>query len=292
MTICVARAGKEIGRWPVEELPSLMDTGTVQPTDFARVQGEDDWLLVSEHPALGGKPVDEKAKKAAKRAAEKEHALPEKNSPWLIALVVGQAVLLVVGVVSVLTGYGLLQTKKGELEADLQAETERKTELEKKVSELQAELFQYRPVEKGFVEGRLAYRVGKKTGGMPGAEVVLFRQDDVRRSLLLGQEEMQKALPGASPGGLQAGQFYFKRLSPALKNSLTDASGYFRLPLPEGEGGEYVLASRGVVDGGKKQTYFWLVSFDAARAAERPIILNADNAIQRFDPAVMVVPAN
>lgn len=291
MTICIARAGKEIGRWPAEEIPSLMEAGTVLPTDYARVQGEEEWLLVIEHPALGGKRGDAKKAAAAAKRADVQKQMPTNNSPWLIALAVGEAVLLGAVVVGVLTGFGMMQTEKMRLASELKAQSDKRTELERKVSELESRLFVYEPVEPGVIKGRLTYVIGKKSGGMPGAEVVLFRREDVEKSLLRADEEMRTALAGQIPNPAQAGQFFFKRLSPALQNSLTDASGYFQFPLPAEEG-QYVIASRAVLDSPKKQSYFWLVSFDAARAAQRPIILDTANAIQRFRPEVMVVPAD
>jgi len=189
---------------------------------------------------------------------------------------------LIAGLIAIvgLTWVSYQQAELGDLRRRIREANTQIHETEKRLADNQDAAFAGKPVEAGWVEGRILYpELGNL--GEAGAEVVLLDPDKVRMAMELATHD---PVANSSLG------MFFRRLPSGYANTITDSKGIFRLPLPHE--GSFVLACRlQAKRGGRVGEVYWMVSFDSERAAERPILLTPSNRLRQIVPGLPVQPA-
>ena len=281
----VARDGKVLGQYPVEQLALLARSGEFFDTDLCYSEARAEWtplpefLKKIEAPKYSmGRPDDGKKRGYTGRNQRSKRNIAAVLSGWIAFLLA----------LSALVGSGFWIAG---LYSEIGQKSDQIEEMEKKLGQKEKEnqrlLFVSREVaESGIVRGSVILRneTGKRVA-MPGVQILLFPRKAIENHLAAKAADVLRIPAGTSMDG---NEFFTAGLPPAAASTTTDASGRFEFPVPEP--GEYVVFARmNIVVQGAQAARIWFVSFNSQDPMNTLVQINETNCVQQFVPSLMIV---
>jgi len=312
--VSIAREGKVIGECSDEELRDGLDAGRFLPEDHFFIAGMKEWRPLSTYDERrrhrSNAPLwdsPEPTKRHSKSRGRRGMRVPGLVMPLAVFCVV----LLLAGL-----GLGTWVSLLGSENAKLVEEIARlKAQVESSSQRVSlGEMTKEEPP--GWVSGRIEIspRGGGRTKSVAsGVEVALFERGEIEAYLngmaeqnereikqLQGQIDAEERVSGGADTeklkGLRAAMvplkspsYFVKSLPAAIRNTVTDSNGLFRLQVPEQ--GEFVLCSRlqssDPTDTGDG-SYLWFIGVRADRKPNTPIVINEFNRTMLFSPGFFI----
>ena len=281
----VARDGKVLGQYPVEQLALLTKSGEFLDTDLCYSETRLEWIPLPEFlkklevPKYSmGRPDDGKKRGYTGRKQRSKRNIAAVLSGWAAFLLA----------LSALVGSGFWIAG---LYSEIGQKSDQIEEMEKKLAAKEKEnqrlLFVSREVaESGIVRGSVILRneSGKRVA-MPGVQILLFPRKVIENHLAAKAADVLRIPAGTSVDG---NEFFIAGLPPATASTTTDASGRFEFPVPEP--GEYVIFTRmNIVVQGAQAARIWFVSFNSQDPMNTLVQINETNCVQQFVPSLMIV---
>lgn len=271
----VAREGKALSEYATLQLPSLLETGHLRADDQCLDAGSGEWVPLEDFLAgftgfsKRGTPLTAEDEPSSERSAGG-------FAPWIFsALAVAAA-----------AGTGLYAwTQHDEiasLRSRLAAAEQTNQGWQQKYHQV---LFAAREVaSEDTVRGRAILRdASGKRIALPGIKVRLYTRSAVE-SHLSARHEAEVEGEGAERTRLAT--HYLKNLPPPLETTSTDSDGRFELKVPEP--GEYIIQTS-IRSAKSGEMRLWFVAFDSRDPLNTAVDITESNAVQQFNPLLMVV---
>jgi hypothetical protein len=297
----VARNGTPLGQFRKDQVPELLEAGTLQHEDLYYDEGRREWVPLSRFQTtapLSAKPgadnggedepgeADEASSRRSRGRRRRSGHVPKKprkRSAAESALPGWIACLFAIAAAAGLWAWA--QSLRDQLQVN-----------ERKVQELNEDLASFSRQNAILLEmsppgtmrgvitsepqpGRLSM--------LSGVNVGLFRIDDAREAMLaaanlptpVSEEEFSNIVTEVQ-----------RRLPPPIAMTLSDSSGRFDLQVPED--GHYAVVSTAFRQGpGNPQRLFWIVGFESQGEPSPVVALSEKNAISLAEPTLKITPA-
>ncbi len=285
-TIHVAREGRVLGQYPLEQVASLYETGHFVVTDMCYSDAVPEWLPIEEFLQRAnpprfqrGRAMEEEAPRPAperrsSRRAGRKPAMGSGLSGWILSLFLVAA--LVGSIFWIMSLHEEILTAR----ADVQKAEAKLAEKEK---EYQKMLFVAQEMaESGTVRGSAVLRDGAgKRVAIPGLTVFLLPRETVEKYLDERFEFAAKLPPNTE---VNPSKFLLENLPSPTAQTTTDSSGRyeFKIPTP----GEYVLVAS-LEDPSASRV--WFVAFNSEDPLNTKVDLNDLNSVQQLVRSLMIV---
>ncbi len=282
----VARDGKVLAEYANLQLPSLLETGHLNPGDHCFDAEAQAWIPLEDYmkDISGFSRKGRNSEPAESAPAEKQPARAEQERSWQSAQVVPW--LLAFFALAAAVGAGLFAwTQSAEiatLRDRLATAEQAKAGLQKQYDEA---LLKERDLAPGdLVRGRVIIRsaAGNRTAP-PGVKVRLFA-----RSAIADHLEARFAAGTSETGGdpSRLAVHYMKDLPSPIETTTTDSDGRFELKVPEP--GDYVIQSS-LISAKTREMRLWFIAFNSRDPLNTPVDINDSNVVRQFDPLLMLV---
>jgi hypothetical protein len=279
--IPVQRNGQLLGEYPLRELGSMLETGSLKIKDLCQNPDTGEWHAITNF--LTSFKLDGPSRHLGRSASDPRR--PGKIAPPS-RLIWGTLLLLVflsLGAALAAAAWAMkASTENADLQSQLAAANAANAEWQKKYQNV---LFAAREVAASdLVRGKVILRdaAGKRVV-LPGIKVRLYP----RRELEAFLAERYAAIPETQASDpTRLARLFLKDLPPAIETSTTDSDGRFECKIPEP--GEYIIQTslRSAKTGAMR---LWFVAFDSRDPLNTPVDITESNAVQQFNPLLMVV---
>jgi hypothetical protein len=282
--VFVARDGKVIGEFNVLQLPSLMETGSVLPTDYCYDASASEWILLPQfvektkffkaRPLEPAVPQDKQVQTIAGEKHKKRFNAT--LSGWIACL------LAIVALGASIVWIGMLDDK---LAAGHSEVAELRGKLKTAKEDYQRLSFSYREIaDPGVIRGSIINRNDEGVrSAMPGMKVQIYPRDTIQAFLTKRYNELpQGAVASLSPDDLL--KHFLTGMPEPLTTTVTDASGRYEFNIQKK--GEYVVYTSVTTPG--QGSRVWFLAVDSADPLNTPVDITDSNYVRDFIPDLMI----
>lgn len=275
--IPVSRLGELIGEYDLLQLGSLLDAARLRCDDLCLDPETSEWVPLRKFLESSGSP--DCSRSTDVQPGERPLAKRPNKAPWTPWLIAGFAMILAAGG---LLWSMLLSFDTAGLKTNLANTQAENSALKQKYHDV---LFAAREVAASDqVRGRVIVRdASHHRTLLPGIKVRLYRRPELEAHLSARYADIAEA--GGTDASRLALHFLNKLPDPAGATT-TNSDGLFEFKIPEP--GEYVIQTsiRSAKTGAMR---LWFVAFDSRDPLNTAVDITESNAVQQFNPFLMLV---